>query len=128
AGGGGGGGGRHGRQTVAGGRRLHRIAAQPLLQDVPVGGVVVHDQHGHAAQHGRGRGGGRLRRVRLEPEAGREGKRATLARLAFHGYLPAPEGHQAGRDGQAQAGTALFPRGGGVLPLRGTEGFSPPLP
>ena len=35
----------HGRQPVAHRRRLHLPAAQPLLQDVAVGGVVVDDQH-----------------------------------------------------------------------------------
>ena len=76
--------GSHGRRAVAGGRRLHRIAAQPLLQDVPVGGVVIDDQHRQVAQHDRGRGGGRLRRVRLEPEAGGEGEGAAPARRAVH--------------------------------------------
>ena len=76
--------GSHGRRAVAGGRRLHRIAAQPLLQDVAVGGVVIDDQHRQVAQHDRGLGGGRLRRVRLEPEAGREGEGAALARHAVH--------------------------------------------
>ena len=54
-----------GRQPVADRRRLHLPAAQPLLEDVAVGGVVVDDQHRQVAEQDRRPGGGRLRRVRL---------------------------------------------------------------
>ena len=42
-----------GRQPVADRRRLHLPAAQPLLQDVAVGGVVVDDQHRQVAEQDR---------------------------------------------------------------------------
>ena len=48
---------------------LHLPAAQPLLQDVAVGGVVIDDQHGQVVEQDRRLGGDRLRRVRLAPEA-----------------------------------------------------------
>ena len=48
----------HGRQPVAHRRRLHLPAAQPLLQDVPVGGVVIDDQHGQVVERDRRLGGG----------------------------------------------------------------------
>ena len=111
----------HGRQPVAHRRRLHLPAAQPLLQDVAVGGVVVHDEHPQVVEQDRRPGGGLLRRVRLAPEPRREGEGAAPARLALHGDRPAHQGHQPGGDRQAQAGAAVLPRGRGVLLLEGPE-------
>ena len=111
----------HGRQPVAHRRRLHLPAAQPLLQDVAVGGVVVHDKHRHVVEQHRRLDGGRLRGVRLASEARREGEGAAPARLALHVDRAAHQGHQPGGDGQAQAGAAVLPRGRGVLLLEGPE-------
>ena len=98
----------HGRHPVAHRRRLHLPAAQPLLQDVPVGGVVVDDQHRQVVERDRRPGRDRLRGVRLPPEPRREGEGAAPARLAVHGDRPAHQGHQPGGDGQAQAGAAVL--------------------
>ena len=43
------------RQPVAHRRRLHLPAAQPLLQDVAVGGVVVDDEHRQVVEQDRRR-------------------------------------------------------------------------
>src|SRR5205809_828575 len=61
------------------------------------------------------------------PEPRREREGAALARLAFHGDLSAHQGDQPGGDGQAQAGAAVLPRGGGVLLLEGPEDFLLPV-
>jgi hypothetical protein len=110
----------HGRHAVAGGRRLHLPAAQPLHEDVAVGGVVIDDQYREVAERGR-RLRGRLRGVRLNPEAGGEGEGAALARLAVHGDPPAHQGHEPGSDGQSKAGAAVLARRRGVLLLERLE-------
>ena len=52
----------HGRRRVADRRRLHLPAAEPLLQDVAVGGVVIDDEHRQVAEQDRRPGVARLRR------------------------------------------------------------------
>ena len=110
-----------GRQPVADRRRLHLPAAQPLLEDVPVGGVVVDDQHWQVAERGRRPDRDLLRWVRLQPEPRREGEGAAPARLALHGDLPAHQGHQPGGDRQSQPGAAVPPRRRAVLLLERPE-------
>ena len=52
----------HGRRPVAHRGRLHLPAAQPLLQDVAVGGVVIDDEHRAGSRStGRRSSGDRLR-------------------------------------------------------------------
>ena len=55
----------HGRHPVAHRHRLHLPAAQPLLQDVAVGGVVIDDEHRQVVERGRRPSGDPLRGVRL---------------------------------------------------------------
>ena len=50
----------HRRDAVAHRHRLHLPAAQPLLQDVTVGGVVIDDQHRQVVQQDRWRRSRRL--------------------------------------------------------------------
>ena len=60
----------HGRQPVAHRRRFHLPAAQPLLQDAAVGGVVIDDQHRQVAEQDRRPGGDRLRRGAADGRTG----------------------------------------------------------
>ena len=62
---------------------LHLPIAEPLLQDVAVGGVVVDHEHPQVAEQDRRQGRGRLRGVRLAAELRREGEGAAPARLAL---------------------------------------------
>ena len=52
----------HGRHAVAGGRRLHLVAAQPLLEDAAVGRIVIDDQHRQPAERKWRHGGESIRR------------------------------------------------------------------
>src|SRR5439155_8308923 len=93
--------------------------AQPLREDVPVGGIVIDNPHGQVVKRDlpwsrTGSGG-----VWLSAEVRRECKRAALARRTVHRDGSAHEGHQPGSDGQAQAGPAVLARGGGVFLLEG---------
>ncbi len=49
-----------------------------------------------------------------QAEGGGKQKSAALAGLTFHPNLPAHQVHQSLADGQAQAGAAEFPGGGGI--------------
>ena len=60
--------GAHGRQAVADRGRVHLPAAEPLLQDVAVGGVVVHHEDPQVPEQDRRQGRGRLGGVRLASE------------------------------------------------------------
>jgi hypothetical protein len=66
---------------------------------VAVRGVVIDDEHRQVAKEDRRRREGRLRRVRLKPEAGGEDEATAPTRRAVHGDLSAHEGHQPGGDG-----------------------------
>ena len=59
----------HGRHPVTHRRGLHLPAAQPLRQDVPVGGIVIDHQHGQVVERDRRLSRDRLRGVRLPAEA-----------------------------------------------------------
>ena len=105
-------------------RRLGLPAAQPLLEDLAVGRVVVDDEDAQAVQVDRRPPAGAARRVRLQPELGREAERAAPARLALHADLPAHQRHQPGGDRQAQPGAAVLPRRRAVRLLEGPEDLS----
>ena len=113
----------HGRHAVADCHSLHLPAAQPLLEDAAVGAVIIDDQHRQVVKQHRRSDSNLLRWLRLTTEPRREGKGATLARLACHGDLPTHQGHQPGGDGQAQPGAAVLARGGRILLLEGPEDF-----
>ena len=84
--------------------------------DLAVGRVVVHREDAHAGDVDRLEalvGGGQRRGVLLR-EAGGEPERRAGARLALDADLAAHELDEAPADGQAEAGAAVPPRGGGV--------------
>ena len=57
----------------------------------------------------------------LTREVRREDKRAAPTRFAFHVNRATHQGHQAGRNGQAQSSAAVLARGRGVLLLESPE-------
>ena len=110
-----------GRQTVAHRRRLHLPGAEPFLQDVPVGGVVVDDEHMQVVERDRWPGGDQLRGVRLTSERRREGEGAAPARRAVHGKRAAHQSHQPRSDRQAQARPAISSGGRHILLFKGPK-------
>jgi hypothetical protein len=77
-----------------------------------LGGVVVHDQDGQAPQTPRlqGRRSGRVRPA----EAGAKVERASPANGTLRPEAAVHQLDEPGRDGQAQAGAAIGPRGGAI--------------
>jgi hypothetical protein len=95
--------------------RPHPPARQHLVQDAPVGGVVVHHQDRHPGEvHPSPGGGGRRRRAVRQLEARREVEGAPLSHLADHAELPSHHLHELSGDGQAQSGPSEAAGGGGV--------------
>ena len=117
---------------LAVGRQAHRRAHvfQHLQRDLLVEGVVLHQQDAGVLERGNdggGLGGGQqfgggvlhpfdhLRHAGVGNAQPRgEPERAAHARLAAHAHLAAHQLRQLLADGQAEAGAAMFARGGGV--------------
>ncbi len=110
-----------GRKPVAPRYRCHVPAAQPLFEDLTVGGIIIDDEHWQVVEQVGQPGCDRLCGGRLAPESRREGERAAPALLALHGDRPAHQGHQPRGDRQAQSSTAVLPRSRSVLLLEGPE-------
>jgi hypothetical protein len=72
----------HGCHPVTHRHRVHLPTAQPLRQDVPVGGIVIDHQHGQVVERDGGLSRDRPRGVRLLAEARREGEGAAPGRVA----------------------------------------------
>ena len=84
-------------------------AGENFEQDLPVGRVVVNDQHAHIAQNrgipGNDGSGGNF----LQTKACGEMKTAALAGFALHPNSPVHESHQPGGNGKAESGAAIRP-------------------